>query len=233
MMHAFRYLLLSTSLVAAFVQPSHAGFRGDQGPVPDSLVGQGLRQALEIGATNTAKKLSALNGYFGNPAIKILMPPEAQSVENTLRRVGMGAQVDQAVLAMNRAAEQAAAAAAPIFIRAITQMNIQDAIRILDGGNHAATDYLKKSTTISLTAAFHPVVDSCLKRTDATKYWAQMFNTYNKIPFVRKVNPDLVAFVTSKALDGLFYNIALEEQKIRQDPSAQVTGLLKSVFGNR
>ncbi len=199
---------------------------------PDSLIARGLRQALEVGVVNTAKKLSSTNGYFGNPAIRILLPPQAQKMENTLRKIGMGPQIDQAVLAMNRAAEQAAATAGPIFLGAIREMKIQDAVQILDGGNHAATDYLKKTTSAPLAVAYRPVIDSCLKKTDATKYWSGLVGAYDNIPFTRKVNPDLTAYVTSKALDGLFYNIGLEEQKIRQDPAAQVTSLLKSVFGH-
>ena len=226
-----RYLL-----IALLAGPALAHSRGEtslENPqTPDSLIAKGLRQALEVGVANTAKKLSATNGYYGNAAIRILLPPEALQMENTLRRLGMGPQIDQAVLAMNRAAEQAAATAGPIFLGAIRQMKIQDAVQILNGGNHAATDYLQKTTTAPLTRAYHPVIDSCLKKTEFTKYWSQLVNAYDRIPFTHRVNPDLSAYVTGKALDGLFFNIGLEEQKIRQDPAAQVTSLLKSVFGH-
>jgi Protein of unknown function (DUF4197) len=196
-------------------------------------IADGLKQALEIGAQNAGKKLSAVNGYFGNAAIKILMPPEASKVEKTLRSAGMGSLVDKAILSMNRAAEDAASSAAPIFINAIKQMNIGDAIQILHGSDTAATAYLRKTTTPQLTQAFRPVIDSSLQKTNATKYWSDVFAAYNKIPFTRKVNPNLSEYVTAKALDGLFYTIAQEEKNIRQNPAAQVTDLLKSVFGKQ
>lgn len=192
----------------------------------------GLRQALEIGAQNSSNILSQVNGYFGNAAVKILMPPEAQKVEQTLRNLGLGSIVDKATLSMNRAAEDAAKSAAPIFINAIKQMSIQDAMQILSGGQHAATDYLKKTTTGALTTAFQPVIQKSLQQVDATKYWSDVFSTYNKFS-LKKVNPDLTAYVTEKALDGLFYNISLEEAKIRTDPAARATDLLKKVFAKQ
>ncbi len=192
----------------------------------------GLRQALEIGAQNSSNVLSQVNGYFGNAAVKILMPPEAQKVEQTLRNIGLGSIVDKATLSMNRAAEDAAKSAAPIFINAIKQMSIQDAMQILSGGQHAATDYLKRTTTGALTTAFQPVIQKSLQQVDATKYWSDVFTTYNKFS-LKKVNPDLTAYVTEKALDGLFYNISQEEAKIRTDPAARVTDLLKKVFAKQ
>ncbi len=192
----------------------------------------GLRQALEIGAQNSSNILSQVNGYFGNAAVKILMPPEAQKVEQTLRNIGLGSIVDKATLSMNRAAEDAAKSAAPIFINAIKQMSIQDAMQILSGGQHAATDYLKKTTTGALTTAFQPVIQKSLQQVDATKYWSDVFSTYNKFS-LKKVNPDLTAYVTEKALDGLFYNISQEEAKIRTDPAARATDLLKKVFAKQ
>ena len=158
------------------------------------------------------------------------MPEEAQKVEQKLRSLGMGSQVDNAILSMNRAAEDASKSAAPIFVNAIKQMSIQDAAGILKGGDFAATDYLKSKTTASLTEAFRPAIEAALTKVDATKYWNTVFSTYNKFS-LQKVNTDLVAYVTEKALAGLFHNISLEEQKIRKDPAAQVTGILKKVFG--
>ncbi|HVB03839.1 MAG TPA: DUF4197 domain-containing protein [Chitinophagaceae bacterium] len=229
-----KWLLLILPLCLRIGIPSGTRIAGDfPAAIPDSLVARGLRQALEVGAENASRQLSAENGYYGNPAVKILLPPEAAKVEITLSRMGMGSLVDHAVLAMNRAAEQAAKSAAPIFLQAIRRMQISDAVHILTGGPHAATDYLQKTTTPALTAAFHPVIDSCLEKTGATRYWTQVFSTYNRIPFTRKVNPNLGVYVTEKALDGLFYNIGLEEQKIRMDPAAQVSSLLRTVFGNR
>lgn len=192
----------------------------------------GLKQALEIGSNNAGNQLSAVNGYFGNQLVKILMPPEAKKVEQTLRSIGMGSEVDKAILAMNRAAEDAAQKAAPIFIDAIRTITIQDGLGILRGGNGAATNYLKGRTTQQLTNAFRPVIENSLNKVDATKYWAQVFTIYNRLPTtVNKINPDLPAYVTERALNGLFITVEQEENKIRQNPSARVTDLLKKVFG--
>lgn len=191
-----------------------------------------LRQALQIGAQNASGRLSAVNGFFGNSLIKVLMPPEAQKVENTLREIGMGSIVDKAILSMNRAAEDAAGKAVPIFVNAISSMSIQDGMAILQGGSGAATKYLKDKTTASLTTAFRPVISSSLGKTGATAYWSKVFNVYNKLPTtVNKINPDLTSYVTERALNGLFVNIADEENKIRTNPAARVTDLLQKVFG--
>ena len=201
------------------------------GAPSQSQVVEGLKQALTIGTQNSASRLSAVDGFFADAAVKILMPPEAEKAEKTLRNVGLGKQVDNAILSMNRAAEDAAKSAAPIFIDAIKQMSIQDAFGILKGGDFAATNYLKDKTTASLTEAFRPVIESSLKKVDATKYWNTVFTTYNKFSS-EKVNTDLSAYVTEKALAGIFYQVGQEEQKIRKDPVARTTDILKKVFAN-
>ncbi len=191
-----------------------------------------LREALQVGAKKAAGRLSAPNGFFSNALIKILMPPDAKKVERTLRQAGLGDQVDKAILGMNRAAEDASAKAVPIFVDAITHMTIQDALSILQGGNTAATEYLKARTTASLTRAFRPVIEVSLKKVQATEYWNEVFSTYNKLPLVRnKINPDLPAYVTERALNGMFVALAEEESKIRLDPAARVSSLLQKVFG--
>lgn len=190
----------------------------------------GLKELLKVGTDSSSKKLSKLDGFFGDAAIKILMPTEAQKVESTLRNMGMGGMVDKAILSMNRAAEDAASGVGNIFWNSIKQMTVTDGLTILRGGDFAATDYLKKTTTIELTEKFRPVIETSLIKVDATKYWKEIFSKYNMFS-ANKVNPDLTAYVTEKALAGLFYNIGLEEQKIRKDPAAQVTDLLKKVFG--
>ena len=192
----------------------------------------GLKEALRIGTDSSSKKLSKLDGFFGDAAIKILMPAEAQKVEKTLRSVGAGKLVDKAILSMNRAAEDAASGVGNIFWNSIKQMSIGDGLQILRGGDFAATDYLKKMTTAELTAKFKPVIEGSLVKMDATKYWNDVFTKYNMFS-KDKVNTDLTAYVTERALAGLFYNISLEEQKIRKDPAAQVTGILKTVFGGK
>lgn len=196
----------------------------------DEIV-SGLKEALNVGANNASQKLSVVDGFFKDAAIKILMPEEAQKAEKKLRAMGMGKLVDNAILSMNRAAEDAAKNAAPIFVNAIKQMSIQDALGILKGGDFAATNYLKNKTTLSLTEAFRPVIEASLKKVDATKYWNTVFTAYNQFSS-DKVNPDLSAYVTEKALAGIFYQVGLEEQKIRKDPMARTTDILKKVFAN-
>lgn len=192
----------------------------------------GLKEALSVGAKKSADKLSAVNGFMGNAAIKVLMPDEAKKVETTLRNAGMGKLVDDAIESMNRAAEDAAKSAAPIFVDAVKGMNVQDALGILRGNDSAATTYLKGKTTTPLTAAFKPVIDGALEKTGATKYWTAVFEAYNKIPLTKKVNTDLSNYVTSRALNGMFYQVALEEQNIRKNPAARVNDILKKVFGS-
>jgi len=239
-----RLLLLTTilfSLNSGFAQfdqlkKAAGGVKDIFSPKKDSLssgtVVDGLKEALNKGIENGTKQLSAVDGFFGNAALKILMPPEAQQVESSLRKVGLGNQVDEAILNMNRAAEDACKTAAPIFINAIKNMNISDAFGILRGGDRAATDYLQKNTNTELTNSFRPVIETALNKIDATKHWNTIFTNYNRFSF-NKVNPDLAAYVTEKALSGIFYQLALEEQKIRKDPAAQTTELLKKVFGGK
>lgn len=191
----------------------------------------GLKEALTVGTQNSSNKLSAVDGFFKDAAIKILMPPEAEKVESTLRSLGFGSVVDKAILSMNRGAEEAAKSATPIFVNAIKQMTITDALGILQGGESAATNYFKEKTTTQLTQAFRPVIDKALTKTDATKYWSDVFSVYNRFS-QKKVDTDLGAYVTGKAIDGIFYEVALEEQKIRKDPAARVSDILKKVFGS-
>jgi hypothetical protein len=191
----------------------------------------GLKEALTIGAGNSTKTLGAADGFFANAAVKILMPAEAKKVESTLRKFGMSSLVDKAILSMNRAAEDAASGVTSIFWDAIKNMTVTDGLNILRGGDFAATDYLKKGTTSQLTEKMRPVIEASLAKTNATSYWKDVFNAYNKFS-KEPVNTDLAAYVTTRSMEGIFYSIGLEEQKIRKDPAAQVTGLLKKVFGN-
>lgn len=202
------------------------------GNLSNSEIVSGLKQALQIGTQNSANKLSLVNGFFGNQLIKVLMPPEARQIETSLRSIGLGAQVDKAILSMNRAAEDAAKKAAPIFINAITSMTISDGLSVLRGGQGAATNFLKSRTTTALTTAFRPVIQQSLAKVGATRYWTDIVTLYNKLPTTRsKINPDLTAYVTERALNGMFVTIAEEENKIRTNPASRVTELLKKVFG--
>ena len=212
--------------VTKTVSPATAGNLSN-----DDII-SGLKDALRVGTDSSSKRLSKLDGFFGDAAIKILMPEEVKKVEKTLRNFGMGSMVDNAILSMNRAAEDAANGVGNIFWNAIKGMSITDGLKILRGGDFAATDYLKLITTKELTEKFRPVIEASLVKVDATKYWKDMFTTYNKFSS-KQVNTDLTAYVTERALSGLFYNISLEEQKIRKDPAAQVTDILKQVFGGK
>lgn len=192
----------------------------------------GLKQALEQGTIKSSDQLSALNGFFGNAAIKILLPPEAKKAESSLRKLGFGKLCDNAILSLNRAAEDAARQAKPIFIDAVKQMTVQDAAGILTGGQDAATQYFRRTTTSPLTVQFKPIIHTSLANVGATNIYGQLAAQYNRIPFTfNKVNPDLDEYVTQKAIEGLFYQIALEEINIRQNLSARTTPILQKVFG--
>lgn len=202
------------------------------GGTPTSLeIGQGLKQALEIGTSQGADRLSTKDGFFGNLAIKILFPTEAQKVENTLRSVGLNSLADNVILSLNRAAEDAAKEAKPIFVAAIKQMTITDATNILLGNKNSATEYFKRVTTAQLMEKFKPVITTSLNKVGATKYWSDAALAYNKIPLVKPVNADLSSYVAQKAIDGMFVQVAQEELKIRDNISARSTTLLQKVFG--
>ncbi|ARS36198.1 DUF4197 domain-containing protein [Pontibacter actiniarum] len=206
---------------------------GANGALTQPEVAAGLKQALEVGINNGASKASQTNGYFGNPLIKIPFPEDVQRVENTLRQVGLGNEVDKFILTLNRGAEDAAKSAVPIFVNAIKQMTIQDAWAILRGEDDAATNYLKRTTSEQLYSAFNPIMVKSLEKTNATRYYTDVVNQYNKIPLVQKVNPDLDDYATQKAIDGLFLLVAQEEEKIRENPLARTTELLRRVFSQQ
>ena len=193
-------------------------------------VANGLKEALIKGISNGSQEASKVNGFLGNPKIKIPFPPDVQKVEDKLRSIGLDKQVDQFVETLNRGAEEAAKEARPIFVSAIRSMTIQDAWDILKGEDNAATQYLQRTTSSQLRSKFKPVISNALDKTNATKYYGDIINTYNKIPLVDDVDPDLENYATQKALDGLFFLIANEEKKIREDPVARTTDLLKKVF---
>lgn len=189
----------------------------------------GLKEALAVGTRNSADKLSAADGFFRDAAVKVLLPEEARQVEQKLRSLGMGKLVDDAILSINRAAEDASKSAAPIFASAVKNMTVKDGLGILRGTDTAATGYLRRSTSPELVTAFRPVIESSLEKTGATKYWQAVFDAYNKVS-LKKVNPDLSGYVTGKAIDGIFYYVAEEEKKIRTNPAARVSDILKKVF---
>ncbi len=201
-------------------------------PLTSSEVASGLKEALVKGITSGVVQASATDGFLGNPKLKIPFPEDARKVENTLRDLGLGGEVDKFVTTLNRGAEEAAEKAKPIFVSAIKNMTIQDAFQILKGEDNAATEYLRRNTEAQLVDAFKPVMRNSLEQVNATKYWSELITRYNRIPLVQKVDPELDSYATQKAVDGLFVLIAQEEGKIREDPLARTTDLLKRVFGS-
>jgi len=190
----------------------------------------GLKEALVQGSTKAANQASALDGYFGNLEIRIPFPPEIVKVETTLRDIGLDREVDRFILSMNRAAERAAEKALPIFSSAIRSMTIEDAWGILKGEDDAATQYLQRTTSDQLRAEFQPVVKDALDTVNATKYYSDIIALYNALPLVKQKNPNLDEYVTVKAMDGLFVLMAREEARIREDPLARTTELMRRVF---
>jgi hypothetical protein len=198
---------------------------------PDTnTIVSGLKEALSIGARNGVRTVSQVDGYFGNPLIKIPMPEEVQRTERALRKAGFGKDVDKFILSMNRAAEKAAPQALTFFADAVKEMTITDARTILRGHDTAATDYLKSKTFDKLYRSFKPHISSSMNEVGVTRAFKEMMDKTRRIPFLKKESMDLDHYVTSKALDGLFAAVGQEEKKIRKDPAARVTELLKTVF---
>lgn len=202
-------------------------------PLTNEQIGQGLKQALDIGISKGADRLSAQDGYFKS-AYKILLPPEARKVTEKLQNIPGFNQVEDIILEkINRGAEDAAKKAKPIFVAAIKQMTFKDVMNILMGENDAATQYLNKATSDKLYAEFNPVIIKSLDKFNARKYWSDAVGTFNKIPFTQEVNPNLDDYVTQQALNGLFAMVAKEEINIRNNVAARTTDLLKKVFAKQ
>jgi len=200
--------------------------------ITEAEASEAMRQALDQGVGRGITLLNNPDGFFGNQAYKLFLPAEAQKIESTLRQLGMGGMVDKAILQINRSAEDAVGYARPIFVEAIREMTITDAINIIKGPKDAATQYFRDKTTAKLTAAFAPIIKSSLDKFSATKYYGDVVNTYNKFPTtINKINPDLPAYVVEKSVAALFDQIAKEEANIRENPAARGTEILKKVFG--
>jgi len=199
--------------------------------LPDAKLASGLKEALQVGTANAVKSTGRVDGYFGNAAIKILMPEKMRSVERGLRAVGYGPQVDQFVLSMNRAAEKAAPAAKKIFLDAVLQMTFDDVRKIYAGNDTAATEFFKSKTSANLAAAFRPIVEKATSEAGVTQQYKQLIGRAQAIPFLRSESLDIDQYVVTKALDGLFYQLGQEEKNIRKNPAARVTKTLKEVFG--
>ena len=201
------------------------------GGISNDTAVSGLKEALSIGTENAVKNVSQTDGYFGNKMIKVLMPEKIQKVADVLSKVGYQKEVDEFILSMNRAAEKAAPKAASFFVGAIKEMSIDDARGILNGGDTAATEFFRKKTHDQIYEAFKPIISTSMDEVGATRSYKNMMSRYESIPFMDKQSLDLDHYVTNKSLDGLFYMVGQEEKKIRTDPAARVTDLLKTVFG--
>jgi len=207
---------------------------GSANSISSSEAASGIKQALSQGLDRSIKSLAVQDGFLGNAAVKILMPPEAQKVESTLRSIGLGSLCDNLIQSLNRAAESAVSEATPVFVSALSQLTIRDATNILLSGQpDAATDFFKRTTTGELTKRFSPIVESALGKHNVAQYWNAVVSRYNQIPLVNeKIETDLNKYVTQKAIDGLFHQVAAEELKIRDNlGGARTTPLLQKVFG--
>lgn len=200
--------------------------------ITQAEAGQGIKEALSQGLAKAVLQLNTTDGFFKSAFYKILLPPDAQKIENTLRTLGFGSMVDKAILQINRGAEDAAGYAKPIFVDAIKSMTLSDAIGLVKNGDTSATHFFRVKTTDKLIAAFLPVIKSSLDKVDATKYYGDLVTKYNNFPTTfKKVNPDLANFVTQRATDALFELVAKEELNIRTNFAARTTDILKKVFG--
>lgn len=199
----------------------------------DAKIGSGLHEALKVGSENAVGQTSAVNGFLLNKAIKILMPDALQKIETPLRMVGYGPQIDEFVVGMNRAAEKSVPFAKEIIWKAIGEMTFDDVKKVLNGGDTAATDYFKSKTTKNLQAAFLPSVTGVMNQVGVNRQYNALIGKYKDVPFASSIAFDANQYVTEKTTDGIFYVIAEEEKKIRTNPAARVTDLLKEVFGSR
>ena len=241
--------MLRTLVLSALVLVLAAGCNGSSRPSMDSVldavgVGSGgggldtatiiagLKEALEVGTRNAVRSTSAPNGFLGNSLIKIATPSELSTMTRTLRKVGLGGEVDKFETALNRAAERASAEATAVFLDAVRQMTIADARGILQGGDTAATRYFERVTTMPLTARFTPIVNAKMNEVGLNRIYQGMKNRYNAIPLVPRLEFDLTQYVVKETLDGLFTVVGQEETKIRRDPGARVTDLLRQVFSS-
>lgn len=206
---------------------------GGSGGVGDVRIGEGLKEALKVGTQNTVKLTGRVDGFLKNQAIKILVPEKLRNLETGLRTIGMGAEMDELVVGMNRAAEKAAPAAREIFFEAIGAMTIDDARRILGGAETAATQYFRDKTTPRLTTAFTPIVEKAMQQVGVSRQYGELLDRAKAIPFFRVDDYDLNQYVVGRSLHGLFHVLGDEEKKIRRDPAARTTDLLRDVFGRR
>ena len=225
-------ILISITLGSCDVINQAAGAAGVATGISNTEAGSGIKEALAQGIAKSVLQLNTTDGFFKDAIYKVLLPPDAKKIENTLRSLGFNSMVDKAILQINRGAEDAAGYAKPIFVDAIKSMTLNDAIGLIRNGDTSATHFFREKTTDKLMAAFAPVIKSSLDKTEATKYYLEMVTKYNNLPIVfKKVNPDLTGYVTERATGALFNLIAKEEVNIRTNLAARTSDLLKKVFG--
>jgi len=227
--------------ILSFSSPCHAGFFGDlfkgistpstEAAPDNATIAKGLKEALSVGTKNAVNSVGKVDGYFGNQAIKILLPDKIRKMADLLGTFGFRKEVDDFVLSMNRAAEKAAPQAAGFFADALKEMTFDDAVGIWKGGNTSATEYFRKKTRDPIYKSFKPVVAESMSEVGVTRSYKNLLGKYESFTFGQSESLDLDNYVTNKALDGLFYTLGEEEKKIRTDPAARVTELLKKVFG--
>ncbi len=202
--------------------------------ISEDEAGQGIKEALGQGLVKAVLQLNTTDGFFKDALYKILLPPDAKKIENTLRTLGFNNLVDKAILQINRGAEDAAGYAKPIFIDAIKKMTLQDAIGLVRNGDTSATHFFREKTTDKLITAFTPVIKASLDKVEGTKYYGDLITKYNNLPTTfKKINPDLTSFVTARATDALFDLVAKEEKNIRTNFAARTSDILKKVFGGK
>lgn len=231
MKKVFIIALFVTGLTSCDILSQFVSVKPGKVPLTESEIIAGLKEALNVGTRNAVGFLSQEGTFYNNLNLRVPFPPDAKKVEDKLRQVGMGKMVDDFIVNMNKGAGEAVKEATPIFADAVKQMTFSDARNILNGPQNAATEYFKQKTTTQLFNLFKPKVQATLDRVQVTKYWGDLTAAYNKIPLVTPVETDLAKYVTEMAMDRLFGQIAIEEQKIRTDPAARVTDILKRVFG--
>lgn len=212
------------------VKKAQSKIKTSSGAVTGVDIANGLKEALDNGIKKQVTKLTAEDGFYKNELVKIVMPEEFKKIDSKLRMIGMGSLADEGILMLNRAAEDAVKEATPIFIDAVKNMTFADAKNILMGEKNAATTYLQTSTNTALYAKFTPVIKASFEKVGANKVWENIINTYNKIPLVNKINPDLTDYTTNKALEGVFKMITVEEKEIRGNMNARTSALLKKIF---
>ena len=230
MIRRFLFFVLAIQFTGCAELQNVANQVAKSGALSQEQIGNGLRQALDNGIKNQVSKLTSTDGFYKNELVKIMLPEELQAVDKGLRKIGLGNLADEGIKVLNRAAEDAVKTATPIFINAVKEITFADAKNILLGNQNAATSYLKGKTSDDLYASFTPVIKNSFSKVGADRVWSGLINKYNSIPFVKNVNPDLTTFVTTRALEGVFTMIEVEEKGIREKAGLRNTALLKQVF---